>query len=472
MECEIKAVLLPVRMTKLLRETVTLPEEFISYTSQLFGEENFQRFMQGMEEEPPVSIRLNPFKYDATTMLLPAKEKALVEWCPEGRYLETRPLFTFDPLLHAGVYYVQEAASMYVTDVMRRYAPADRPLMVLDLCAAPGGKSTALRSVLPEGSLLMTNEPMRQRANILMENVQKFGHPDVIVTNNYAIDYQRSGMKFDVILADVPCSGEGMFRKDEGAINEWSVANVRKCADLQRSIVDDIMPCLTDGGLLIYSTCTFNAHEDEDNVQYIVDEYDMEKLCERHFIPGITPTEGLYMSALRKPGEHNFVLSAEQQSNKREGHRRGKQSSAAAAMQGVKQLSGWLKQNDAFDFVMLGGRIVAVGKSWRDKYETAAKKLRVMHAGIEMGEQKGKDIIPSQSLALSTMLSPNAFPIVDVDLETALQYLRREVVTVPVETPRGFVVVRYKGLPLGFVKNLGNRTNNLYPQEWKIKTKK
>lgn len=447
---------------------VTLPEEFTAYTRQLMGEDVFRKFMDGMEEQPPVSVRINPFKYDSKLMSLPAEEEAVVEWCAEGRYLQSRPLFTLDPLLHAGAYYVQEAASMYVTDVVRRFAPSDRPLMVLDLCAAPGGKSTALRSVLPEGSLLMTNEPMRQRANILVENIQKFGHPDVVVTNNYAIDYQRSGLKFDIILADVPCSGEGMFRKDEGAISEWSVANVKKCAELQRSIIDDIMPCLADGALLIYSTCTFNAHEDEDNTAYIVAEYGMEKLCERHFIPGVTQTEGLYMCALRKGDVQSCVLGSERSKAVKNGKRREK-GKVSPAVQGAKEASRWVAKSDEFDFVMLGGRVAAVKKHWRDKYDLAEKKLRVMHAGIEIGISKGRDLVPSQSLALSTALAPGAFPCIDVDKDTALRYLRREAIELPQEMERGYVIVSYMGLPLGFLKNLGNRANNLYPQEWKIK---
>ncbi len=447
---------------------MTLPEEFTAYTRQLMGEDVFRKFMAGMEEQPPVSVRLNPFKYDSSIMSLPAAEKAVVEWCAEGRYLQSRPLFTLDPLLHAGAYYVQEAASMYVTDVVRRFAPADRPLMVLDLCAAPGGKSTALRSILPEGSLLMTNEPMRQRANILVENMQKFGHPDVVVTNNYAIDYQRSGLKFDIILADVPCSGEGMFRKDEGAISEWSVANVNKCAELQRSIIDDIMPCLAEGALLIYSTCTFNAHEDEDNTAYIVSEYGLEKLCERHFIPGVTPTEGLYMCALQNGDSQSCALGNERFKVVKNGKRRDK-GKASPAVQGAKEASRWLKESSDFDFLMLGGRIAAVKKAWRDKYDLAEKKLRVMYAGIEIGTPKGRDLVPSQSLALSTALAPGAFPRVEVSKDMALRYLRREAIELPAETERGYVIVSYMGLPLGFLKNLGNRANNLYPQEWKIK---
>lgn len=446
---------------------MTLPKEFTEYTSRLFGEELWAKFLDGMKQEPPVSIRLNPFKFDAEKMPLPAEESGRVEWCAEGRYLKMRPPFTLDPLLHAGAYYVQEAASMYVADVLRRFARMEQPLRVLDLCAAPGGKTTAVRSVLPKGSLLFANEPMRQRANILAENVQKFGHPDVVVTNSYAIDYQRSGLQFDVIVADVPCSGEGMFRKDEGAVREWSVANVKKCAALQREIIADIMPCLREGGLLIYSTCTFNAHEDEENVDFILEEWGMERLDMRHFVPGETPTEGLFMAALRKPGEWQPMMTTQKDKKKAKKQKQGKLRQPVVA--GAKTIAAWLAEGDDFDIVMLGGRINAVKKAWRDAFDVAAEKLRVMHAGVEIGERKGNDIIPSECLALSTSISGSAFPIVEVDKDTALSYLRREPILLPADTERGFVLAAYKGLPLGFVKNLGNRTNNMFPQEWRIR---
>lgn len=451
-----------------------LPEDFIKQTQPMMGDEQWRQFMNAMEEEPPVSVRLNPLKFDAERMKLPAEVKAGVEWCELGRYLAERPIFTLDPLLHAGAYYVQEAASMYVTDVVRRFAAHDGPVMALDLCAAPGGKSTALRSVLPEGSLLMTNEPLRQRANILMENIQKFGHPDVIVTNSYAKDYRKSKLQFDLVLCDVPCSGEGMFRKDEGAIREWSAGNVRKCAQLQREIISDIMPCLREGALLIYSTCTFNSHEDEENTDWICREFGMEKLDERHFIPGVTPTEGLYMAALRRkgagePSALGNMLSAAASQKDKKAKRRGKGSQTAVA--GAKEISKWLKGSDDFKLTMLGQRVVAVGKQWQGVFDRATESLRVMHAGIEMGEMKGKDIIPSECLALSCSLNAEAFARVDIGRDTALSYLRREQVQLPADTPRGYVLLTYLGLPIGFVKNLGNRSNNLFPQEWRIRMK-
>ena len=247
-----------------------LPEEFIQETRQVMGEARFNRYMEAFNEEAPTSIRLNP-RYHTGTRLQHA-----VPWCEEGFYLEGRPSFTFDPLFHAGCYYVQEAASMFVCHVLRQFV--QEPVAMLDLCAAPGGKSTAARSVLPEGSLLVSNEPIASRAQILLENITKWGWSDCIVTNNYPRDYRKAKMLFDVILCDVPCSGEGMFRKDPATISEWSPQNVEKCWRLQREIVADAWECLKPGGLLIYSTCTFNTKENEENVRWIMDTYEAEVL--------------------------------------------------------------------------------------------------------------------------------------------------------------------------------------------------
>ena len=404
-----------------------LPEDFITYTRQLFGEERWQRYLKAFEVDAPVSVRLNPFKHAAVSPLDEYRSTD-VPWCRNSFYLSERPNFTHDPLLHAGAYYVQEASSMFLDLVLQQHLRGDETRM-LDLCAAPGGKSTLARAALPEGCLLMSNEPDRRRANILMENMQKQGHPNVIVTNSYPRDYRIDGQQFDVILADVPCSGEGMFRKDEGAIREWSLQNVMKCAELQRSIISDIWDCLMPGGLLIYSTCTFNLHEDEENVRWIAEELGAEilpveiqeewNICgsllpEWHepvyrFIPGTTRGEGLFMAVLRKDGDS--VPS-------------------------------------------------------QDK---AIKRLRVLSDGKPQGTMKGKNVIPAHAEALLTSLSKDKYPMVELSKDDALRYLHHEAIILPAETPRGFVIVTYGGLPLGFVKNIGNRANNLYPQEWKIK---
>ena len=293
-----------------------LPEDFIRYTREVMGEERFQRYLESFNEETPVSIRLNPRKTQGWTVTDGAQP---VPWCREGYYLPRRPNFTMDPLLHAGCYYVQEAGSMFVSHVLRQYV--HQPVTMLDLCAAPGGKSTAAIASLPEGSVLTANEPIRQRANILSENIQKWGYPGCTVTNRYPKDFRKEGRRFDVILCDVPCSGEGMFRRDEATIGEWSMKNVEQCWRLQRDIVSDAWECLNDGGLLIYSTCTFNTKENEENVSWIIGQFGAQVLPVEtqpewnitgslldgftepvyRFIPGITRSEGLFMCVMRKP---------------------------------------------------------------------------------------------------------------------------------------------------------------------------
>lgn len=420
-----------------------LPKEFEEYTRSLMGEELYSKLISGLAATPPVSIRLNPFKV-AKDAYLEDKEQlnglqlTPVPWAKDGYLLSERPSFTLDPLFHAGAYYVQEASSMFLDFIIRQLVK--EPVTMLDLCAAPGGKTTCAMAALPEGSILYSNEPIRTRANILAENVMKFGHPDIIVTNNYAKDYAKAKKTFDVILTDVPCSGEGMFRKDPNAINEWSTSNVDSCWKIQRSIVEDIWQCLKPGGILIYSTCTFNAHEDEENVQWIIDNLGADPIALEgvkeewnitgalkgnlpvyRFIPGKTKGEGLFMAVMRKKGEPT-------------------QGSTPTILKKEGKIS--MKE----------------------------KGLKVMTHGINPPTQKGKKTIPDISLALSINQKENDYPHVDVDRQTAINYLRREAITLPADTPRGIVTITYKGLGLGFANNIGNRANNLYPQEWRIKT--
>lgn len=292
---------------------MTLPEDFVKLMQQCYGEEEASRLCTALSEtEPEVSVRLNPHKCplqsdDVATNLPLALDP--VPWCRGAYYLKERPAFTFDPLLHAGVYYVQEASSMYLAKVVEDYAlSSGTPQNVLDLCAAPGGKSTLLAGMLPEGSMLISNEPIGKRAQVLAENMTKWTrmmdgvYPvRTIVTNNYPVDFSRFLETFDLIVTDVPCSGEGMFRKDEGAIADWSMQKVAECQALQREIVETIWPCLRPGGLLVYSTCTFNNLEDEDNVRWIATTFGAEILEERHFLPGRDRGEGFFIAAIRKP---------------------------------------------------------------------------------------------------------------------------------------------------------------------------
>ena len=454
---------------------MNLPVDFITRTGGLLGEGQFAAFREALAKEPPVSIRMNRLKMDA----VPAGGRQ-VPWCGSGYYLASRPTFTFDPLFHAGCYYVQEASSMFLEQVLTQYV--HEPVVMLDLCAAPGGKSTLARSVLPEGSLLVANEVMRNRVQVLAENVTKWGHPGTVVLNNDPADFVPLGELFDVILTDVPCSGEGMFRKDPVAVEEWSVENVTLCWQRQRRIVRDIWHCLKPGGLLVYSTCTYNREENEDNVAWIAEELGAEVLPVEvqpgwnisgnlagkdfpvyRFLPHRTEGEGLFMAVMRKTGGSESVCRRKCDSGARGRKHAGKGAEAAACAK-------WLKRPEAFDTVNAGGVFLAIPKAWRGVYDTAVKSLKVVSAGVRLGEAKGKDVVPAQSLALSGMLADSAFPRVELDYDTALSYLRKEAVALPTEAPRGYVVVTYRGVPLGFEKNIGNRANNLYPTEWKIKS--
>ena len=422
-----------------------LPLAFTDYTRSLFGDDLYHTFLKGLGETAPVSIRLNPFKLTETTHKVnPELNPQPISWCKEGYWLDTRPNFTFDPLLHAGAYYVQEASSMFLSHVLQHLVK--QPVMALDLCAAPGGKTTCARASLPIGSFLFSNEPIGKRAQILAENVQKFGHEDVVVTNNYPRDYKKTKIGFDVIIADVPCSGEGMFRKDPQSIEEWSLQNVENCWQLQRSIIADIWDNLKPGGILIYSTCTFNAHEDEENIAWILNEYDAELLSVPteeawnitgslidnplkdgrefpvyRFIPGKTRGEGIFMAIIRKHGENKTFINK---------------------------------------------TTIDVDKAITE----ARKRLRILSHGVKDGMQKGKNVIPDHTLALSFSTDKSAYPNVEVDYQTAIAYLRHEAIVLSSDAPRGIVLLTYKGYPIGFAKNLGNRANNLYPQEWRIKS--
>lgn len=454
--------------------------EFITRTRQLLGENEWNLFAGALQEEPPASVRMNPRKCG-----LSPEGASPVPWCRDGFYLSARPAFTFDPLFHAGCYYVQEASSMILDQVLRQYVTS--PSIMLDLCAAPGGKSTLARTALPEGSLLVANEVMRGRSQVLAENMVKWGHPDVLVTQNDPADFTELGPLFDVILADVPCSGEGMFRKDETAVSEWSTDNVRLCWQRQRSILSAIWPCLKTGGILIYSTCTYNREENEDNVAWIAEELGAEVLpvetddgwgitgnlagydfpaC--RFLPHRTVGEGLFMAVLRKTsddGEAETGGRKRNRQNKDKGKKGGRN-----PLKISREMENWLLNPERYALMVDGEEAVAFPGAFLDLYELFKSRLKVLHAGIILGEWKGKDWQPGHSLAMNAECNGTAFPQAELTYEQAVAYLRKEAVALFPDTPRGYVLVTYHGRPLGFVKNIGNRANNLYPQEWRIRS--
>ena len=456
---------------------MNLPQAFIERTRQLLGETQYPLFEEALQTEVPVSIRPNQAKCDKVVDGEP------IPWASSGVYLKNRPTFTFDPLFHAGCYYVQEASSMFVEKVLREYVK--EPVVMLDLCAAPGGKSTLCRSVLPEGSLLVANEVMRNRAQILAENLIKWGNPEVIVTNNDPSDFSGLTHLFDVILTDVPCSGEGMFRKDQVAVDEWSLENVDVCWKRQRRILNDIWPALKPGGLLIYSTCTFNREENEDNVEWIALELGAEilpvpteeswgitrNLIGKYFpvyrfLPHRTKGEGFFLAVLRK---HDGVV--ETVKLRPEKKKKGKDTKGKTPQLVVsKEVKTWLKEPETYEYTIKETSVHAFPKAFSGVYTLLEQYLKVLHAGVTMGEWKGKDLIPHHSLAMSTELEEEVFPKAELTYEQAIAYLRKEGLILDVSVPRGYVLVTYQQIPLGFVKNIGNRANNLYPQEWRIRS--
>jgi 16S rRNA C967 or C1407 C5-methylase (RsmB/RsmF family)/NOL1/NOP2/fmu family ribosome biogenesis protein len=438
-----------------INKMIELPSIFTQEMQLLLGDE-YLAFAAALAGEAPVSIRLNPFK----TSDLNTSHSQKVPWCQTGFYLENRPSFTADPLFHAGCYYVQEASSMFIEQIINQYVT--EPVACLDVCAAPGGKSTHLSSILPPGSLLVANEVIRSRAHILVENLTKWGNPAIIVTQNDPADTGQMKQLFDVIVADAPCSGEGMFRKNPQAIQEWSPANVALCAARQQRIIADIWPALKPGGVLIYSTCTYNKKENEENIQWMTDAFGAEPLRAERFYPHRVRGEGFFIAALRKPGK-NAGAGIHNAAGR-------KQKTSPSIPQQVKH---WIQSPEQYDFLINDTSILAIPQVCKEVYRRLlSDKLRILSAGIPLAEIKGKNIVPHHALAMSVALNKSAFPTYETDESTAIRYLSKEALfTLPPELPKSYILLTYQNHSLGFVKNIGNRANNMYPQEWRIRNK-
>ena len=456
-----------------------LNDRFREYLEEAIGHENALVAFSAFEQPASVSVRVNPFKPGAE------KEGVPVAWNRHGRMMDHRPVFTLDPLFHAGAYYVQDSSSMFPGYVFRELMsridrPQGRPLRVLDLCAAPGGKTTdlaaSLREICGDSFLLAANEVMKARVGILADNVVLWGDPNVVVTSVDPGAFALMPGFFDVILADVPCSGEGMFRKDEQAQMQWSEDNVALCEARQRRIIADVWPALAPGGLFIYSTCTFNRRENDGNVEWMCAGLGAEPLLKEDslpsmpgvlktalgysLVPGHVQGEGQYCSAVRKTiADDAFVENAARKSR-----------SGNSGKEKVLQVPDGL--SDMFEvpvrFRMKGGLFIAVPEVIWNDVALLEDRINVVSAGCAAGTVKGKDFVPDADMALSIMLRSDAFPSADVDEDVALAFLHRDTVTLH-DMDKGYVIIRYKGAALGFVKNLGNRCNNLHPQNRRIR---
>lgn len=462
-----------------------MKEGFIEQMRLLLGEEESSLFLASMQQEPVVSVRKNVRKYRGNL-----NSDALVAWNYDGAYFPVRPQFTFDPLMHAGAYYVQDASSMILQTVVSRLL-AKLPdktdkIRYLDACAAPGGKTTAAINALPNDSLVVANEFMTQRAKVLAENVAKCGYENAIVTNNDTLFFSALSHFFDIVAADVPCSGEGMMRKDADAVNQWSESLIADCASLQRTIVDNVWNSIRPGGFLIYSTCTFNLDENEKNIEYIVEKYGAETVdldfphdwkirggfaekfhCYR-FMPHITEGEGLFLCVVRKPNDTArfdwlaSVSGAEQLPKKQ---KRVKPVAVPdySSLLVVPSCTVVDIDNDGNGYSNIPLGIFA-------EYNALRKRLNVVSAGVKVGSHDAKrgELVPATELAYSVALHTDAYPKVELDYRTAISYLRGEGIIV--DAPRGYIIVCYHGFALGFAKSVGNRANSLYPKDWRIRS--
>ncbi len=413
------------------------------------------------------SIRKNPHKPTAHNSL----SVDGVPWCPHGFYLSKRPSFTLDPLFHAGAYYVQEASSMFLWHAVSEMIGADTHKKVLDLCAAPGGKSTLLASYFTNG-LIVANEVIKSRASVLVENITKWGEDHVIVTNNDPSHFQSLPGYFDVMVIDAPCSGSGLFRKDPHTVAEWSEDNVQLCSQRQQRILADVLPALKEDGILIYATCSYSQQEDEAIADWLLTDMDMQS--KQLMVPedwGIVETQSpekaaygyrFYPDKIKGEG---FFIAAFQKKTVAEKIRLKEQALSFPSKTEIQQIKDFMAVPAEYVLFKQSDSIRAIKKQWLVDLQVLAKCLYIKKAGIEIGAIKGKDVIPSHELALS-LLPLDAMAGIDVTEEQSLQYLRRKELVL--DAKKGWALVRYCGLPLGWIKVLPNRINNYYPAEWRI----
>ena len=419
-----------------------------------------KNLLESLQTDAPTTIRKHPLK---TNQLFEGEQH--IEWCEHAFQLSTRPNFTLQPLFHTGCFYPQEAGSMLL-DTALKSLDLPRQARILDLCAAPGGKSTLIASYLDGNGILVSNEVINQRAKILKENMTKWGYSNCVVTNNDPSDFERIPNFFDVIVVDAPCSGEGMFRKDPKSRDEWSPENVDLCSGRQRRIVSDVWTSLAENGYLIYSTCTFNAQENEENIAWIVKEFDAELISlevPKEFtdgrngvgaygFPGTSETEGFFLAVVRKRIASDNKVSR-------------KNSSSLARQKDLMDLSNFAAISES-DIYFWNNQLLAVPQDSTNDFLTLQANFHIVKWGTNLGEIARKGIIPHHELAMNPRLMNFAHSI-EVTRQQALEYLHGD--TFVLQGAQGFQLIRYENEPLGWIKNLGNRFNNLYPKEWRIR---
>jgi 16S rRNA C967 or C1407 C5-methylase (RsmB/RsmF family)/NOL1/NOP2/fmu family ribosome biogenesis protein len=454
---------------------VQLPQQLLDSLKDTkgFDRETFER-VHALQESI-TSIRLNPIKPGDPRWAKHNSQEATgneqsvtqVPWTELGFYLSKRPSFTFDPIFHAGCYYVQEASSMFLEQALKQTTDLSQPLKVLDLSAAPGGKSTHIQSLISKESLLVSNDVIRSRANILKDNIIKWGSSNVVVTNNDPRDFAQLGNYFDIIVVDAPCSGSGLFRRDPEAIEEWSENNVELCSQRQQRILADVWPALKDGGVLIYSTCSYSKEEDEDIANWI-----LQQLPTAHsplltnsdwgitetdhgyrFWPDKVKGEGFFIACFRKQGEGGgFSAKIKRQPD-------------IATRKEIEAIQPWM-QTEGYKFIKHESTVYAWPEALAADFSLLLERLRVIYSGTRAGELMRDKLVPDHALAMSPLVAP-AIGRIELDPDQAIAYLQRKDLSLN-GTGKGWQLVTYQTRVLGWVNVLVNRVNNYYPKEMRI----
>lgn len=457
-----------------------IPQPLIDSLQDLegFNETAFRQVHENVEKI--TSIRANPNKLIAPAELPSSVQKdffegggrgEVVPWSSYGYYLSQRPSFTFDPLFHAGCYYVQEASSMFLEQGIKQTVDLSKPLKVLDLCAAPGGKSTHLQSLISKDSLLVSNEVIKQRVHVLKDNIIKWGCGNVVVTNNDPKDFAKLKGYFDVIVVDAPCSGSGLFRRDAEAINEWSENNVILCSQRQQRILADVLPALKEGGVLIYSTCSYSQQEDEDILDWLTKEFPLSnlslminddwKIAEAttaaknkgyRFWPHLVKGEGFFLAAFRNNGEAIYKTKP-------------KTVIKPATKQFTTIIEKWANI-DGYELINVNNKVYGWPGLLFNDFDLLLQNLRIIYSGVLLGEVAHQKFIPDHALAMSALVHEK-WPRAEVDIEKAIAYLQKNNIELP-GTATGWTLITCHNHTLGWANVLPNRTNNYYPRELRI----
>jgi 16S rRNA C967 or C1407 C5-methylase (RsmB/RsmF family)/NOL1/NOP2/fmu family ribosome biogenesis protein len=417
------------------------------------------------------SVRINPLKWSDELSPNWSGNLQQIPWTDYGYYLDQRPSFTFDPLFHAGCYYVQEASSMFLEQAFKQLIDLSKPLKVLDISAAPGGKSTHIQSLISKESLLVSNEVIRNRCHILTDNIVKWGTENVVVTNNDPSHFKKLLGFFDVLVVDAPCSGSGLFRKDPGAIDEWSINNVTLCSQRQQRILAAILPALKEGGYLIYSTCSYSVEEDEAIADWLMQEMGMEsesisvdaasgivvaksENCNAEgyrFYPHRLKGEGFFISVFRKKEEHQELKMKPVIWER-------------AAEKDRVIINKWLDKD--VEIIKDQDVFYAIPPHLSNDIALLQFLLNVQYKGVRLGQIMKDKLVPDHALALSQIIGLNV-PSFELNFDQAIKYLQRQNIdTVPKQL--GWQVITYQNQRLGWVNALSNRINNYYPKESRI----